>query len=91
MEDNYTDRIAWAANLGPDQLLRLEEAMKDLARLMVKAAASPEDEDTLQEMGFCKLTIESLGVVSYNQVKEEAMEIANELFMKGLSMALSSL
>jgi hypothetical protein len=89
--DEYVDRITKAAGLSEVQQDRLRETMVDLTALMVQAAAKPDDDEVLTEIAFCKLAIESLGVVSFNQVQEEAKEIASELFMKGLGIALSSL
>ena len=89
--DSYVERLTKSAGLSPLQEDRLRETMIDLTALMVQAAAKPDDEDILSEIQFCKLAIESLGVVSFNQVQEEAKEIATELFMKGLCIALSSL
>lgn len=88
---NYVRSIASAASLNEDQEQRLNHALVDLSKLMLEAALNPEDKDVLAEIKLCKITIESLGVVSFTQVKDKATSIALDAFMKGLSTALLAL
>jgi len=89
--NDYMKQLKESAQLNEEQESRLKDTLEDLIQLMLKAASNPEDELILTEITLCKITIESLGVVSFNQVKDKAKDIATDVFMKGLSIALSSL
>lgn len=89
--NKYIGEVARSASLNADQEQRLKHSLTDLTQLMLEAALNPEDTDVLTEIKLCKVTIESLGVVSFNQVKDKASDIAKDVFMKGLSIALASL
>lgn len=89
--DEYVEGLIESAQLSDEQGVRLKETMVDLTNLMLQAASDPEDTLILAEIKLCKITIESLGVVSFNQIKDKAESIAKDVFMKGLSIALTAL
>ncbi len=93
MEDvkNYAKSLLEAGKINQEQSERLEVALVDLTNLLTQAAKNPDDLFILNEIKLCKITIESLAVVSFNQVADKAKEIALKLFIKGLSTALLSL
>ncbi len=93
MEDvnSYVDALKEAGKITEEQSIRLREAMTDLSNLMIKAAQDPTDKVILTEIEFCKITIESLATVSFNQVRDKARDIATDLFIKGLNTALLAL
>ena len=89
--EKYVKELKQSAQLTDEQGTRLQETMVDLTNLMLQAASNPTDSLILTEINLCKITIESLGVVSFNQVQDKAKEVATDAFIKGLSIALSSL
>lgn len=89
--NEYVDGLIESAHLTDEQGIRLNETMVDLTNLMLQAASNPTDQLILTEIKLCRITIESLGVVSFNQIKDKAQSIATDVFMKGLSIALVAL
>ena len=89
--DEYVDRISESAQLNEEQKERFKRATFDLVTLSSQLALDPENQGLRNDIEMCKITIESLGVVSFNGIKKETEKIAKELFIKGLSIALSSL
>lgn len=89
--EEYVDSLIESAQLNDEQGIRLKETLLDLTNLMLQAASNPTDSLILTDINLCKITLESLGVVSYNQLQDKAKEIATDVFIKGLSIALSSL
>lgn len=88
---NYIEKVVASASLNDEQEQRLRSAISDLTQLMLEAALNPEDSSIITEINMCKITIESLGVVSFNQIADETKKVAVAVFTKGLSIALASL
>jgi hypothetical protein len=87
--------IPEAASLSDDQKKRLESALKSLASSLYIYPTLPEGSSEREEletkMSYAKLTISSLGALSYVKVEQAVVEAVQDVFIFGVRAALTML
>lgn len=91
--DKVIDDLPDIASLTSSQKERLDFAVNSLAQSMYLYSSlpegSPEKEELLTKMSYAKLTISSLGALSYVKVEKAIVNALQDVFAIGLKAAIA--